>query len=61
MWREILGIFSAAVGVGVFNQVLKDGGVEIKLLMEDMLKTEAGEFVDDGFAELIPLVGDVLA
>ena len=45
MWRKILRVFTAAVGVVVFYQVFKNGGVKIKRLVKDMLKTKAGEFI----------------
>ena len=63
MRRVILGILAAAVLVVILDQVFKDGGEEIELLLEDALETEIHQRVDQGAAEVIALgtVGDVVA
>ena len=59
----ILGILAAAVLVVVLDQVFKDGGEEIKLLLDDALKAEVHQRVDQRAAEGVALrtVGDVIA
>ena len=40
MGRIVLGVFTASVAVVVFDQVFKDGGVEVEFLRKNSLKTE---------------------
>src|SRR5690606_25130974 len=63
MWRVILCILTATVFVVVFDEVFKNGREEIEFLIEDFLKAEIHQLVDDGLAEIIPLaaVGNVIA
>ena len=55
MGGKILGVFAAGVAVVVFDQVFKDGGVEVEFLREDPLEAELHQFVDNGAAEGITL------
>ena len=57
MRRVILGVFAAAVFVVVFNQVLKQGGVKVVFLIEDALKAEFNQFIDDRPAKSIAFGG----
>lgn len=63
MGGEVLGVFTAGVAVVVFDQVFKDGGVEVEFLRKNTLKAELHQFVDDGAAEGIAfwVVSNVLA
>jgi hypothetical protein len=59
----VLGVFAAAVLVVVLDQVFKQRGVEVVLLVEDALKAEVAQLVDDGAAKGVALggVGDEFA
>lgn len=59
----VLGVFAAAVLVIVFDEVLEDGGEEVKLLSKHLFEAEVDQLVDEGFAEVVALraVGDVVA
>mgnify|MGYP006453146951 CR=1 FL=1 len=39
MRGEIFSVFTATVGIIIFNQIFKNRGKEIKLFMEDVFKT----------------------
>lgn len=54
--RVVFRVFAAGVAVVVFDQVFKDGGVEVEFLgAEDAFEAEIGQLVDDGAAEIIAL------
>ncbi|GDB82024.1 hypothetical protein HmCmsJML189_01946 [Escherichia coli] len=53
--RVVFRVFAAGVAVVVFDQVFKDGGVEVEFLREDAFEAEIGQLVDDGAAEIIAL------
>src|SRR5690606_31996317 len=59
----VLGVFATGVAVVVFDQVFKDGGVEVEFLRKDSLEAEFHQLVDDGAAEGIALgfIGNVFA
>ena len=62
MGSKIFGVFAARITVVVFDQVFKDGGVEVEFLRENTFKTELHQFIDNGAAEGITfwVVGNVL-
>jgi hypothetical protein len=51
----VLGVFAAAVLVVVLDQVFKQRGVEVVFLVEDALKAEVAQLVDDGAAKGVAL------
>src|SRR5688500_10437692 len=59
-WK-IFSILAATVRVVIFDEVFKDGSIEIELLVKDVFETEVNELVDNSLAKLIALIGHILA
>lgn len=57
--RVLLGVFAAAVLVGVLDEVFEEVGDEVEFFREGVLEGEVDDLVDDGAGEFVAQGGDV--